>query len=158
MTYFHNISVFQENETHSNKYETLEPGDVIGVTRGSPIALYDHYAIYIGKGQVIHYAGDTLDFGKKIFIHQTPLQNFLKNSNVCFKIVFPKELKVFSPEETILRAKSRLGETKYNLVFNNCEHFALWCKTGISASLQVLQIGRNFLRITKLINKYISCL
>lgn len=44
---------------------------------------------------------------------------------------------VYSPEETVQRARSRLGETKYNLVTNNCEHFAIWCKTGISESRQV---------------------
>ena len=27
------------------------------------------------------------------------------------------------------RAMSRLGERKYNLLANNCEHFATWCKT-----------------------------
>jgi hypothetical protein len=46
-------------------------------------------------------------------------------------------LTVYSPEETVNRARSRLGENRYNLVFNNCEHFALWCKTGISESGQV---------------------
>jgi hypothetical protein len=45
--------------------------------------------------------------------------------------------KVYSAEETVRRARSRLGERKYNLVFNNCEHFALWCKTGIAKSSQV---------------------
>jgi phage shock protein A len=37
----------------------------------------------------------------------------------------------------IHRAQSRLGERKYNLLFNNCEHFATWCKTGVSYSKQV---------------------
>lgn len=44
---------------------------------------------------------------------------------------------LYTPEETIARAKSRLGETDYNLITNNCEHFALWCKTGISESHQI---------------------
>ena len=44
---------------------------------------------------------------------------------------------IYSPEETVARAESRVGETKYNLAFNNCEHFALWCKTGIHESIQV---------------------
>lgn len=44
---------------------------------------------------------------------------------------------IYSPDETIQRARSRLGEAKYNLVTNNCEHFAIWCKTGISQSHQV---------------------
>ena len=32
---------------------------------------------------------------------------------------------------------SRLGEQRYNLLFNNCEHFAHWCKTGRHRSSQV---------------------
>jgi hypothetical protein len=44
---------------------------------------------------------------------------------------------LYSPEETVARARSRLGETNYNLLTNNCEHFAIWCKTGVSESLQV---------------------
>ena len=31
----------------------------------------------------------------------------------------------------------RLGEQDYNLLFNNCEHFATWCKTGRHRSGQV---------------------
>ena len=38
---------------------------------------------------------------------------------------------------TLQRAQSRLGEQSYNLLFNNCEHFAHWCKTGRHRSAQV---------------------
>lgn len=44
---------------------------------------------------------------------------------------------LYTPEETVARARSRIGETGYNLLTNNCEHFAIWCKTGISESMQV---------------------
>ena len=47
------------------------------------------------------------------------------------------EYHLYSPDETIRRAKSRLGETQYNLITNNCEHFAIWCKTGMHESHQV---------------------
>lgn len=33
-------------------------------------------------------------------------------------------------EQVVARALSRLGERGYDLVENNCEHFAVWCKTG----------------------------
>ena len=41
----------------------------------------------------------------------------------------------------------RLGEQDYNLLFNNCEHFATWCKTGLHRSGQVdsvLERARNW--------------
>jgi len=42
-----------------------------------------------------------------------------------------------APRVTLRRAMSRLGEQNYNLLFNNCEHFAHWCKTGRHRSEQV---------------------
>ena len=52
---------------------------------------------------------------------------------------------LYTPEETVARARSRLGETNYNLFTNNCEHFAIWCKTGVSESMQVSGMFRSLL-------------
>lgn len=49
---------------------------------------------------------------------------------------------LYSPEETVQRARSKIGERQYNLVFNNCEHFAVWCKTGLSESRQINDLIR----------------
>jgi len=38
----------------------------------------------------------------------------------------------YTPQETIQRARSRLGDTG----FTTSEHFAMWCKTGIAESHQ----------------------
>ncbi len=53
---------------------------------------------------------------------------------------------LYSPEETIQRARSKIGERQYNLVFNNCEHFAVWCKTGLSESRQINELIRMITR------------
>lgn len=54
--------------------------------------------------------------------------------------------KVYSPAETIKRARhpGKYGfdglngkEYRYSVLCNNCEHFAMWCKTGVSDSKQV---------------------
>ena len=50
----------------------------------------------------------------------------------------------YDPETVVSRAKSKLGERKYRPVTNNCEHFALWCKTGISSSEQVNNVKDAF--------------
>lgn len=52
------------------------------------------------------------------------------------KKLFSK-MKIYSPEETVERARSCLGDGEYNLATNNCEHFAVWCKTGVSKSYQI---------------------
>ena len=48
-----------------------------------------------------------------------------------------------SADAVMARAESRLGEDHFDFVFNNCEHFATWCKTGISGSDQVEALWRN---------------
>lgn len=149
--------------------EFIEAGDILGVPR---YGLYEHYAIYIGNGRVIHYAGEDNDFEGKITIHEAPLSDFIKDSKDFFVVWFDegrpikihknttflfdsamelynksfqrRKRKVFSAEETIERARSRIGEAEYNVAFKNCEHFAMWCKTGVEESSQVKNI-MNFL-------------
>ena len=41
------------------------------------------------------------------------------------------------PEDVFKRAEDRLGEEKYHPLTNNCEHFAMCCKTGESFSDQI---------------------
>jgi hypothetical protein len=41
------------------------------------------------------------------------------------------------PEIVVARAWSRIGERGYHLFSNNCEHFAVWCKTGRADSTQI---------------------
>lgn len=142
--------------------EFLVPGDVIGVSRGA----YEHYAIYAGNNKVIHYAGESSDFGDKITIHEASFEEFLKDGKMYFVVVFDDTCtyrlqsvtkfiisgyfddsgiqwkEKYSNEDTLERAYSRIGEAKYSIVNNNCEHFALWCKTGKSVSTQVRLIAK----------------
>ena len=115
---------------------TLEKGDILIVNR----KLYKHYGIYAGNKTVIHYAALNGDFGDNICIHETPLEQFAHEDEIIvgrFSESFLRTHTLYSAEETVNRARSRLGEQRYNLVTNNCEHFALWCKVGISESFQV---------------------
>ena len=45
------------------------------------------------------------------------------------------------PKIVVQRAESRLGEQRYDLLTNNCEHFATWCKTGRQESEQLAGFG-----------------
>ena len=140
----------------------LRAGDVIGISRGP----YEHYAIYAGNNRVIHYAGENADFKGRVSIHEAPFEEFLKNNSDFFVISFEGRYPVkihrstefiadgyfdssnikwkgtYSPEETLKRAYSRIGESRYSVISNNCEHFALWCKTGSSESAQVRMIAK----------------
>lgn len=151
---------FEENINGTS----LHPGDVLAASRKA--GLYQHFAVYIGNQRVIHYAAENSDFSGRITIHEAPFSEFQGDSTFIYVLDFPdnsghpskrgthfqsdpnEELLLFdlirqtcyhlyTPTETIERAKSRLGEEKYALPFNNCEHFAIWCKTGVHESHQV---------------------
>jgi len=113
----------------------LQPGDVIVTSR----FLYRHYGIYAGNGKVIHYAAADGDFGSDVKVRESGLEHFAFDEEYGILQFREKNgrKKLFSPEETLCRARSRLGEESYNLIFNNCEHFVLWCKCGINKSTQV---------------------
>lgn len=40
-------------------------------------------------------------------------------------------------EEIVRQARSRVGERRYDIFRNNCEHFCSWCQVGESRSRQV---------------------
>lgn len=63
----------------------------------------------------------------------------------------------YSREECACRAESRIGEDKYSLIINNCEHFAMWCKTGIEISIQLNRLFDCGIEISRVIpsNKFI---
>ena len=141
----------------------LKNGDVIRVNRKG---LYHHYGIYVAEGNhVIHYTGATGPNDFNGIVRETSLEEFLNGSedfSVCsfpkhpvnalpigptifrlwqlIKMANQKNYHLYSPEETIQRARSKLGQGGYNLALNNCEHFAVWCKTGVKESSQVNQI------------------
>lgn len=128
-----------EDQTADKK---LEPGDVLAVSRWGN--LYEHYGVYIGQNQVIHFAGELGDselLDDSAMVRKVSLYDFEQDSEYRI-IAFPRESSIsgyhlYSAEETVERAKSRLGEKGYGIFGNNCEHFAYWCKTGVKTSKQV---------------------
>lgn len=90
--------------------------------------MYQHHGIDCGDETVIHYRKGTET------VERTSLEVFRLGQDVIH--VKPYDT-CYLPEAVVHRAESRLGEQRYNLVFNNCEHFATWCKTGVSYSRQI---------------------
>ena len=88
--------------------------------------LFLHHGIDLGDGSVAHYLE-----GRSIL--RSSLEDFSRGATV--NVVNHTQA---SPSGvTLRRAMSRIGEQRYNLLFNNCEHFANWCKTGRHRSSQV---------------------
>jgi len=113
--------------------DSIKKGDILFVDKG----LYKHYGIYAGDGVVIHYLDKTGNFGANIKVQEASVDDFACGAEIKVCHLDEKKYTLYSGEETLRRAYSRLGEKNYNLIFNNCEHFAVWCKTGISDSEQV---------------------
>lgn len=63
--------------------------------------------------------------------------DWLRMAYEIYSFVKSDEVKLYSPKETVARARSKIGEHGYNLLLDNCEHFAVWCKTGLYKSEQV---------------------
>ncbi|CAG9174776.1 hypothetical protein LMG23992_02783 [Cupriavidus laharis] len=94
---------------------------------------YVHHGIYAGQGRVIHYAGfaRALQAGP---VEETSLEAFAAGRAVIVRL---EPCARFVGIETVARARSRLGENRYRLFSNNCEHFCSWCLSGESRSEQV---------------------
>jgi cell wall-associated NlpC family hydrolase len=108
------------------------PGDIIYADRG----LYQHYGLYAGDDKVIHFAplrGKEIN-AENAIIHETTLEEFLKVGELK---IDKKSKAQYSRKGIVGRARSQIGARGYNLVFNNCEHFARWCTSGVSESKQV---------------------
>ena len=114
-------------------------GDHIRVCRMN--GLYYHHGIFVSAEEVIHFTGDdddsVLDWSKAHVI-KTDLQKFLRGGTVEVKEYTDAELDDLYPVEGIVSyARSCLGDDGYNLIFNNCEHFANACTLGKYRSRQV---------------------
>lgn len=168
----------------------LKPGDVVGVSRrfledDMLPRLYDHYGVYTGNDEIIHYwstNASNRDKSCNNTITKTSFNEFLDGSTKYFILSFPekpgaptkiersngnlglgiikrptdfltsaslswamnclkyRDYHLYTATETVKRAESKLGCKGYSLAFNNCEHFAIWCKTGVSESHQVLEL------------------
>ena len=88
--------------------------------------LFNHHGIDLGDGTVAHYLE-----GREIL--RSPISEFSQGEVVSVL----NHANASPAGVTLRRAMGRLGEQNYNLLLNNCEHFATWCKTGRHRSGQV---------------------
>jgi Lecithin retinol acyltransferase/PspA/IM30 family len=91
---------------------------------------YEHHGIDCGDGSVIHYRKPSE------IVERTSLETFTRGEKIYIR-QYPRSGFAFIADVVVQRAESRLGEGKYNFLFNNCEHFATWCKIGMSESRQI---------------------
>ena len=111
--------------------KVLKKGDHIYCVR----SYYSHHGIYDGEGGVYHYSNTkSNDNGwlndKDTMVSYSSLEAFVNSEyaepNSKINVRYYKTN--LTGDEIISRCKERLGEQKYDVLYNNCEHFAYWAR------------------------------
>ena len=102
----------------------------------SPRTGYQHHGLYLGDHLVIHYQG----FSAGIHSGQIAITTLAEFSEGQGYRILLHSARAYNRKESIDRAYSRLGEAHYSMLFNNCEHFVLWCIEGFHYSKQINQL------------------
>ena len=120
---------------------TLARGDHFFVWRQHNGVPFQHHAIDLGDGTVVHFTdgksgvagpgGATTDFE----IQRTSLRVVTRDGRYATHLVSHGNR--LSPETVVERALSQVGRRGYHLIFDNCEHFACWCVADREESRQV---------------------
>lgn len=114
--------------------KVLKPGEAISLTKNKGMEIpyvpgnhiiatrvgYSHHGIYAGDNKVIHFQR-----GK---IQMDTMEDFQLNPHLIIAKVCSAQL--YTNEEIVKRARRRIGEMNYNLIFNNCQHFVDWCRNN----------------------------
>ena len=108
-----------------------KPGDMIRVRIGS---IY-HYGVFVSEEEVIAFGlppvREYMDHPDRLRVCATDIDVFACGSIVEIAVPDRAERKKrIPPKKSIALARSRIGETGYNLLHNNCEHFANECVFG----------------------------
>ncbi|XP_076472502.1 phospholipase A and acyltransferase 4-like [Babylonia areolata] len=127
--------------------DELEPGDLIEIKRGT----YSHYAVYAGHKRVVHLVGIRASIirrhlngsfsigGERFNRAEVKEEDFWKvvGKSVARKNNYLDEKYHPLPgHQVVAIARSHIGPAEYDVLFNNCEHFATKCRYFQSVSRQ----------------------
>lgn len=107
-------------------------GDMIRVSFGN----FYHYGIFVSDDEIIQFGLPPTEglLNRKfdeISVCVTDIDTFSMGKAVeVASLAKGDKLKRLSPSKTVARAKSRVGEKGYDILHNNCEHFARYCYLG----------------------------
>ncbi|XP_060136438.1 phospholipase A and acyltransferase 3-like isoform X1 [Zootoca vivipara] len=133
-------------------WQNPKPGDQIEIFRSG----YQHWAIYVGNGYVVHLTsadGVTGSFSsiplsadtKKAVVKKEKLSEVAGKDKWEVNNEKDRKYKVKPVDEIIRAANKCVGmEIDYNVVMMNCEHFATALRYGQPDSTQVCRIYSRF--------------
>ena len=122
----------------------LKPGEHIAWER--PYLIWHHAlvnAVYTKSTvEVIHW---TSQKGERAQIKKEVL-DLKTQCGKLYRIDYDEEVIKENPPRLVLaRARSRIGDTGYNVFTDNCESFATFCKKGVKRSQQVRWAGKGII-------------
>jgi len=94
---------------------------------------FAHHGIYVGRGNVVHNRSVVRSFCRGP-VEEVSLAGFAQQRAIWVR---SHSAPRFAGSEVTRRARSRLGEDRYRLLSNNCEHFCEWCLRDERRSYQV---------------------
>ena len=98
----------------------------LGAHLVTPRIGYRHHGIYVGAGKVVH-CGAVSRLLPRGPVEEVSLACFSRGRPISVRAGGPAR---FGALEVIQRARSRVGEDRYRLLTDNCEHLCEWCLHG----------------------------
>lgn len=111
---------------------------------------FAHHGIYVGRGKVVHYRSVVRHFCRGP-VEEVSLAAFARQRAIWVR---RQSAPRFDGTEVTRRARSRLGEDRYRLLSNNCEHFCEWCLRGEPRSYQIEQMFWLPQRVLRIISNH----
>jgi phosphopantetheine--protein transferase-like protein len=131
------------------------PGDMVRIKSGE---LY-HFGVYASDDEIIQFglAPHARPHMKEseVEVIASDVDTFCQGG--FLEVAEPdrkEQKKRRSPDEAISAARARIGERGYNIIANNCEHFAYECVFGIKYCSQTEAV-RQFLKSLPLLHVYV---
>ena len=120
-------------------WESAKPqyGDMVRVKSGH---IY-HYGVFVSESEIIQFGlAPTARMGVKdcdVAVCVSNETTFLHGGIMERAVLNEREISSRVPcEKTVEKARSRIGEKGYNILYNNCEHFAYECVMGVKKCTQ----------------------
>lgn len=88
----------------------IERGLVLGVNRG----IYQHYGVYVGDDQIVHFTSLDNDISGDSSIMKTPMKHFLRKSKEFFVLKFPDEPEMTLSKNSYLAGVNPVGRILAN--------------------------------------------
>lgn len=107
-------------------------GDMIRISFGN----FYHYGIFVSEDEIIQFGLPPFEGllnrkNEDIEVCVSDIDTFSRGRIVeVASIEKSKKEKRLSPKKTVKRARACLGEKGYDILHNNCEHFARYCYLG----------------------------